>query len=327
MSIRNIASVFIIIIYAACRKSNYIPPVVPVSPVIPDSLLKWKEIGQIPGSSASDIFFNSPAKGFAAGDQIYRTNDSGRNWIGIPGTSSNQGNFFNLFFTDSQNGFAEGTSQMAFTNDGGDNWIIKPLASAWAYTLFFINSQVGFYGDQQGGGLYKTNDGGNTWKSIFKSSSATDKYYPHFLDLDTGFVMTESGMFESTTDGGQTWNFKCYVSNVSGGGSYSQLQFLNRNEGYFGGPTGVLKTTDGGQTWINELPATIISHVNYIKFFNDQSGYYKNATSIYYTVDGGGTWELSCSIGRGDFIIAMSFLDDHSGWACTNKGRVFRLQQ
>ena len=325
MSIRNARWLVLVIFLAACRKSNYIPPVQPVVPVLPDSLFKWQEMGIVPGSFTGDIWFTSPANGFAAGSQIYQTGDSGRTWNAISGTSGSPG-FYNLFFTDSKNGFAEGASQIAVTTDGGDTWTIKPLPSAGALTLFFINSSTGFYGDNSGSGLYKTSDGGNNWTSIFKTPTTPDNYYPYFLNIDTGFLATSSGLFASTTDGGQNWKSLGYFNSIAGStNSYNQLQFLNINEGFYGCPSGVMKTTDGGQTWNNILSEPSGS-VNVIKFFDSQSGYFKGSTIIYQTIDGGQTWTISCKIGSDSFI-GMNFPDAHTGWACTNKGRVFRIQQ
>ena len=328
MSIRTVYWLTLVIFFTACRKSNYIPtdqPVVSVVTPVSDSLYKWEEMGIVPGPYAQDIWFTSPAIGFTAGPQLYQTGDSGRTWNAIIGTTGASG-FYNLFFTDSKNGFAEGSSQMAFTTDGGNTWKIKPLPSKGALTLFFINSSTGFYGDNKGGDLYKTSDGGNTWTSSFKTSVTPDNYYPCFINNDTGFVATSSGLFESTIDGGQNWKSLGTFSSIAcAANSYNQIQFLNKNEGFYGGPSGVLKTTDGGQTWNNILPGTSGS-VNVIKFFDSQSGYYKSSTTIYHTTDSGQTWDISCKIGSGVFM-GMNFPDAHTGWACTNNGRVFRIQQ
>jgi photosystem II stability/assembly factor-like uncharacterized protein len=185
---------------------------------------------------------------------------------------------------------------------------------------------MGFYGDQGGGGLYKTTDGGNNWANIYKSPTTPDNYYPYFLSPDTGFVVTNSGLSSSTTDGGQSWKLQGYLNFLSDLGSYNQLQFLNKDDGFYGCPSGLLKTTDGGNTWHNVLSGATGSSVNVIKFFDTQSGYYKGSTTIYHTADAGQTWDISCRIGSGNFI-GMNFPDTHTGWVCTDKGRVFRIQQ
>jgi photosystem II stability/assembly factor-like uncharacterized protein len=325
MSTKYFYWLVLVIFFTACRKSNYIPPVIPVAPVLPDSLIQWKEMGTVPGTYTQDIWFTSPAIGFAAGSQLFQTVDSGRTWNAKSGTSGTPG-FLNLFFTDSKNGFAEGQSQVAVTLDGGDSWTIKPLPSAGALTIFFVNPSTGFYGDNSGNGLYKTLDGGSNWTSIFKTPTTPDNYYPYFLNIDTGFIATSSGLFASTTDGGQNWKSLGYFNSIaSSTNSYNQLQFLDKNNGFYGCPSGVMKTTDGGQTWNNILPEQSGS-VNVIKFFDAQSGFFKGSNTIYHTMDGGQTWTISCKIGSGSFI-GMNFIDAHTGWACANNGRVFRIQQ
>ena len=115
----RITYLFVLTVFiSACRKSNYIPPVPPVVPVLPDSLINWKEMGTVSGPFADDIWFTSPANGFAAGSQLYQTGDSGKTWNAISGTSGASG-FFNLFFTDSKNGFAEGQSRDGHYNGWG----------------------------------------------------------------------------------------------------------------------------------------------------------------------------------------------------------------
>ena len=62
---------------------------VPAPPVLSDTLFQWEEMGTVPESFTGDIWFTSPAKGFAAGAQLYQTADSGKTWTSVPGTSGN----------------------------------------------------------------------------------------------------------------------------------------------------------------------------------------------------------------------------------------------
>lgn len=134
----------LILACASCRKSNYVPPVTPVSsPVTPDSLMNWQVIGNIQGIALEDIWFTSPTRGFTLGDKIYQTNDGDASWAVIPNTSEIS-NFFNLFFVNSQTGFAQSSSQLASTVDGGNSWAVKTLSTSDGLTLFFIDPSVGF---------------------------------------------------------------------------------------------------------------------------------------------------------------------------------------
>ncbi len=154
----------------------------------------------------------------------------------------------------------------------------------------------------------------------------SEAYFPYFINADTGFVVTATGLFARTIDGGQTWQEKSEnLNSLTSGNSYSQILFLDANTGFYPSYSGILKTTDGGNSWTNIFPI-VKSSFNIIKFIDSQTGYYMTASTIYKTSDGGETWTLNCRVGTGDFI-GMHFLDIHTGWACTYGGRIFRIQQ
>jgi photosystem II stability/assembly factor-like uncharacterized protein len=309
----------------SCRKSNYTPP---VTPVLPDSLLNWNVIATLPGEGLSDIWFTSASRGFVLSDKIYQTWDGGSSWSEIPNTSG-IGNFFNLFFVNAQIGFAQGSSQLAATVDGGNSWTIKTLPTTTGLTIFFVDPSVGFFGDV--GELKKTTDAGNSWVTNFSVGGFQQNYYPYFLNSDTGFVVTGSGTCAATSDGGQTWQIR--TTNLPADqipSTYNQLFFLDHNNGFYACPAGVMKTSDGGQSWQNVLVGSVdgafVNSINVIRFIDANAGYYKGLRAIYKTSDGGQTWSLNCKLGSDQFM-GMFFLDIHTGWACTNKGRILIIQQ
>ena len=260
---------------------------------------------------------------------MYQTRDGGESWAEIPNTSGIT-KFFNLFFVNTQFGFAQGSSQLATTVDGGNSWTLKSLPTDNGLAIFFIDPSTGFYGDGGGGGLKKTTDSGSSWGTVFSDQSATSGYFPYFLTLDTGFVATSSGTFGSTTDGGQTWHIKTGILPVNQfSGTYNQLSFIDKNIGFYACPSGVFKTIDGGQFWQNVLmdsvDGTSFNTINVIQIVNAGMCYYKGLTAIYKSSDGGQTWSLNCKLGSDNFI-GMYFLDIHTGWACTSKGRVLKIQ-
>jgi photosystem II stability/assembly factor-like uncharacterized protein len=321
--------VFFILITAglSCRKSNYIPPVYPLPP---DSLMSWTVVGNISGHVLSDIWFTSSSKGFALAGRIYQTTDGGVTWAEIS-NASGINNFFNLFFVNPQSGFAQGSSQLATTVDGGNSWTVKSLPTTNGLTIFFVDPTVGFYGDDSGGGLNKTSDAGNSWATVFIDPGRPQSYYPFFLDKDTGFVATGSGTFASTSDGGQTWQTKSVNLPVNQNSyTYNQLLFFDKKIGFYACTSGILKTTDGGQSWQNVLMDSVDgifgNAINVVKFVDTNTGYYKGSNAIYKSSDGGLTWSLNCKVGA-DQLIGMYFLDIHTGWACTSKGRILRIQQ
>lgn len=326
----NIFVFFILIIAGiSCRKSNYIPPVYPVPP---DSLMNWKVISNLSGSSMflSDIWFTSASRGFTLGDKLYQTIDGGMSWSEIP-IDPWTNSFENLFFVNPQFGFAQAPGQLASTLDGGNSWTVQSLPNDSAQTIFFTSPTTGFYGNDNSGGLKKTTDAGRTWSTVFSDPGNPQNYYPWFLTSDTGFVATGSGAFASTSDGGQTWQPRTGILPVNQYFySYNQLFFLDKNNGFYACPSGILKTTDGGQSWKSVLSDSAnqigISAINVIRFVDANTGYYKGLSAIYKSSDGGKTWSLNCKLGS-DYFIGMYFLDIHNGWACTGKGRIIRIQQ
>jgi photosystem II stability/assembly factor-like uncharacterized protein len=256
--------------------------------------------------------------------------DGGITWSEIPINPWTVG-FENLFFVNPQFGFAQGAGQLASTIDGGNSWTIQSLPTDIAQTIFFTDPSTGFYGDESGGGLEKTMDAGKTWLTVFSDPGKPQNYYPWFLNSDTGFVATGAGSFASTADRGQTWQSKTGVLPVNQyDQSYNQLFFLDKNHGFYACPTGILKTINGGQSWQNVLSDSVdqigINTINVIRFVDSNTGYYKGLTTIYKSSDGGQTWSLNCKLGS-DYFIGMYFLDIHTGWACTNNGRILRIQQ
>jgi photosystem II stability/assembly factor-like uncharacterized protein len=318
----------LVLIGSSCRKSNYSPY---IPPPLKDSLLGWKVIGNFKNKHLWDIWFISAQKGFLLGDQLYQTSDGGENWQITPNTSAIK-NFDHLFFVDAKNGFAYDSSHLATTVDGGLTWKVKPLPTDSAVTMFFVDAATGFYSDRTGGSLKKTTDSGNTWKSIAKNSTSADIYYPFFFDADTGYIATGQGIFASTTNGGSAWTSTLQPLIYNGYGleynSYNQLLFLDREKGFYANPDGVIETTDGGQTWNYSLNGTydIFCFENIIRFPDPNTGYYKGYTVIYKTPDGGQSWNMNCRLGE-DYFLGISFIDAHTGWACTYNGRVLKLQE
>lgn len=168
-------------------------------------------------------------QGIYFGDKIYQTSDGGLTWAPIPNTSE-IANFLNLFFVSPQVGYAEGSSQLATTIDGGNSWTVKTLPGKNGLTIFFVDPSVGFYGDASGGGLNKTSDAGKSWTTVYLDTGISQSYYPFFLDEDTGYVATGSGTFSATSNGGQTWQTRAGILPVNQyPQAYNQLYFQMRS--------------------------------------------------------------------------------------------------
>jgi photosystem II stability/assembly factor-like uncharacterized protein len=123
-----------------------------------------------------------------------------------------------------------------------------------------------------GTGVYRTNDGGETWKQMgLAASERIAKIWLHPKEGKTVFVCAtghlwddheERGVYK-TTDGGETWKRVLYVDAKTGCSDldgdpqspnvlYAGMWQFRRYPDFFtsGGPgSGLYKSTDGGETW------------------------------------------------------------------------------
>jgi photosystem II stability/assembly factor-like uncharacterized protein len=315
----------LIALFFSCSKSSNGPSTAPKF----DSLYNWSSIGGIAVTNGiNDIWFTSLSKGFAAASDgnLYQTQDSGKNWTVIPNTTSAPpAGMANLFFADAQYGFAQGAAQLQVTRDGGSTWTLRSLPTTRVSNVFFSSRAIGYYGDLDSG-VYKTTDTGQTWTRTFRSTQANIDYPMWFLNPGKGFILSGDGVFSKTMDSATTWQqVKTGVFSFNAANpTFNTLQFVDSLTGYYASSQGVLKTSDGGHTWSSVYPGTS-GYLNVIKFVSATIGYYKSDYAVYKTTDGGQTWTTSCKLVNGDVIIGMFFFDSTTGWICTAKGYVLRI--
>jgi photosystem II stability/assembly factor-like uncharacterized protein len=125
-----------------------------------------------------------------------------------------------------------------------------------------------------GDGMYKSADGGKTWKHIGLDKTGiiswiivdpNDPNVVYAAAMGQGWVSNpERGIFKST-DGGETWKKSLYVDDKTGAislamdPSHPQVLYATMWQAYrrhwmlaSGGPgSGIYKTTDGGERWSN----------------------------------------------------------------------------
>ncbi len=138
-----------------------------------------------------------------------------------------------------------------------------------------------------------------------------------FINSNTGWYSTSSGILSKTTNGGTNWQTVLFMS----GENFRQVHFMNENTGLIFGSK-LLKTTDGGLNWTEFLflpggngfiPSTI--------FVNNSTGWACSFFSgkIFKTTDGGNTWPEQNS-GTTEPLTSIFFLNTSTGWYCGDNG-------
>lgn len=193
---------------------------------------------------------------------------------------------------------ANGGFDLALTNS---NWRVARRGAAADKSLravYFVDSMTGWTAGDEGA-VYRTTNGGRTWKPLLSESSVNLDYI-YFADWSNGWMLggTEDKAGESgrlllmTKNGGRSWRQRPLPKVVS-------LHFIDPLTGWaVGNGTTLLRTSDGGEKW-STAPRTEEMSGNFRDVFfldashgwivgNDQAN--GGAACLFATSDGGNSW-------------------------------------
>ncbi len=281
---------------------------------------------------------------------LFATTDGGENW-NIKYQGNDMGSTFNIVFTDEANGWLIGdgssgdfygqTGAIYHTTNGGKNWNLQ-IDKKYTYfdeeesrafsQIFFTNSLNGWavaemlY--QWGFALYKTNDGGDSWKKNFSSFADGDDMANvindiYFINEYIGWACgteNHSHIVLHTADGGEKW-----TQQYKGNDEWSEgnaIFFTNKNNGWvsFGDyEPRLMISADGGENW-NNLNTSIAPKKLFF-FYDELTGFAIDDGEIYLTENGAENWEVMESQFNGciDFV----FPDLENGYFIS-KDNVFK---
>lgn len=317
----------------------------------------WNTLSSGATQPLSSVFFIGETgyaiggNGQTNGNVILKTIDGGANWISY--TIENQ--FYSIYFTDKNTGYAIDYYGILKTIDGGTTWLrIFSSKSTTEYNpidyrynaIFFVNSTIGycvggFYSEESPimlpqGTILKTTDGGTTWTEQSNGVSL-GLLSVYFIDENNGYAAGDGGEIYKTINGGADWT----SANV--GFTWSELGVSLLNSIFFIGEIGyvvgsggkIYKTNNGGRDWIEQVSGTT-NNLNSVYFTDINVGYIVggkyaygygipgplNAT-ILKTSDGGITWEAQAS-GTNYPLYSVCFTDVNTGYAVGSNGIIIK---
>jgi len=188
---------------------------------------------------------------------------------------------------------------------------------------FFVDSS---YGWAAGTGVWKTTDGGTTWRRIPVLAGATLRRIV-FADRTRGWALGHDNRILRTEDGGETWQPALGGDNLDGP---PVLEFQAPDDLWIGGNHQMEGTsdwtqwgysthsTDGGLTWTQD---TLYGYIETLDFF-DQAHVWVEAESdpcthlLARTLDAGETWTYTCLpvTSRDVTVAAIAFGSPTHGW-------------
>ena len=235
----------------------------------------------------------------------------------LPQTSGIVTDLKDIFFTNSDSGWAVGNEGVILhTDDGGDTWIEQISGSDFDLeSVHFINPDTGWIAGGGGGWpepgiILRTIDGGVNWQEVYYDSLfyLNDVY---FSDQLNGWAIGE-------------WHWMMLIQ------------------------SNILRTIDGGQNWEEQvvLPWHRLKDVQFVDSLNGWTvgGFFGSNgypyCSIFHTQNGGITWEAQIDSLNNDPLFSVCFTDMEHGWVAggnrmapsscirrtTNGGNIWELQ-
>lgn len=219
------------------------------------------------------VYFINSLTGFQAGNKyiikayvvpsLLRTTDGGLSWNRQFFTNPPQGSLTSVFFSDTLNGYMQGSGYFYKTTNSGIGWT-QINSTGISNSIYFINNLTGWASGNSF--VYKTTNGGNNWSSFSVSGTL---YSVWFTNDQLGWVCGSSGAIYGTNNGGPNWTLQSSGTTTN---LYS-LSFINSQTGWAVGSFGrILKTTNGGitsiQTISNEIPKGYKLEQSYPNPFN-----------------------------------------------------------
>jgi photosystem II stability/assembly factor-like uncharacterized protein len=277
------------------------------------------------GNSADRGFFLNENSGWLFSENssnkskggIYFTNDSGISWTTQRDTSDLSETINDIFFLDTNNGWACGdVGLILYTTDGGSNWIESASVSTNENleAINFVNSSIGYAcGDE--GVIIRTNDGGISW-ILQNSTTDRDLHDIAFFDANNGFAVFGENVTNVlwTNTGGFLWSTSTFTKPA--GQINVRMDACDAvtgtNHAWMIGYHGnIFHSTNKGQNWthVKALYGSDNAYAKAISFYDANFGFAgADDGLVYRTTNGGTSWD-SVSVGSGERIQDIYAID------------------
>jgi photosystem II stability/assembly factor-like uncharacterized protein len=159
----------------------------------------WKKSG-IEIRNFVDVQFLDQQRGYAAGNGLWKTVDSGNTWTQTAAPVSLP--VLGLYFRDTLTGWIGSASKLMKTENAGGAFTTQQTSTDQEafMSIQFVDAQRGWAIGEKG--LWKTVNSGTTWTNIIPHVGWGQGDL-HFFDDKQGYIMNSAAIYK-TTDGGST---------------------------------------------------------------------------------------------------------------------------
>jgi photosystem II stability/assembly factor-like uncharacterized protein len=293
---------------------------------------RWKQVSS-PSSDSPSIFDFQPLDSrhlLATTDSpeaLWWSDDGGQSWVNRSPPALNQGGpagrrRFGHFFLDARHGWlldapsdstqADQPSTLWATTDAGLTWgevrRLDPRTPEFAGILHaglhvglsFRDPMTGWLAlrTTQQGRLYRTDDGGRTWRRVTLPVSALLITAVAPTPDGAAILITSNGYGSYGTaitsrDGGDHWESKRQLPDDLGGVPF-RFSFLDHDHWLYANGDTVFVTNDAGARWTSFKPSVPPGHRlgTEVRFFDRLHGWANAGDALLRSEDGGRTWTL-----------------------------------
>jgi len=305
-----------------------------------DGGVSWIEVNNHPFIATQMLYFFDELIGFSVGQYFYenmilRTTDGGNTWqeTNMAGSALYLNSFI---FTNDGTGFCVGDrGYILVSYDWGANWenlneyqchasIINDTQIVGDSLVYLASKSYG--GGVLTGGVYKSNDTGDSWNSVLALWPMTDIFFVNPL---YGFACGSNyGEVYKTIDGGESWStHEIDFFDLTA----TSLYFINEQVGFVGGENSgcqIHKTIDGGITWYTTIEyPQMLSEIEDIEFISDSIGFavgpYWPNNVLLKTYDQGETW-IRIPFGDQYYGHMIYFINDSVGFIICNGNKILK---
>jgi photosystem II stability/assembly factor-like uncharacterized protein len=197
------------------------------------------------------------------------------------------------------------------TKDGGNTWekslsVLTPEVKGQPSRIFAVDSNV-IVSTGTSGQIYRSEDGGHTWKIRTLIDGDGDFKDVWFSDKQNGFVVGFAGkpsvrpLLFATRDGGEMWQEipigdQIFPSSVSFVKDEGWLAGSERPTTEMSSKPVLLHTVDGGLHWARVAVNTDDPFFSLVRFADREHGWLVGRDNLYRTDDAGKTWKAVLSL-------------------------------
>ncbi len=264
---------------------------------------QWGTFGPAAGAVSLAIDPTNTGTLYAANSgSVFKSTDGGANWRHTTGLALAPGQAISIVIDpkNPRNVYAGGYREVFKSTDGGNTWTELKIDNGFPFGYWHLElnprdpniifAASGGDNDLPGSGLWKSIDGGGSWRKTALNALPMNVIIDS-RNPDVVYAWTYDAMYQSR-NGGEDWN------QIASGNFLLNLAIDVEDSAilYLGANNGVFKSTDGGKTWSNTPVLFGNGVVVSVDPYQPKTIYASSLQGSFKSTDRGETWRAMSGV-------------------------------